>query len=243
MTISGLDVLNYAWVLIPILMVVFYKFVLRVFFGMVIIPEDKIGLVTKKFVLFGANKQLPDGKIIALNGEPGYQADTLAPGLYWGYWIWQFEIAKADFTVVPKGKIGLVTAKDGAQLPVGAILARNVGSDNFQDARAFLTNGGQRGKQVGYLNNGVYRINTHLFELFAADITYIEDGMVGVITTLDGTPLDQGNIAGNVVTGHNNFQDFDAFLDNGGQRGLQVQIIQAGSYSLNPWAVEVEKKK
>lgn len=243
MTISGLDVLNYAWVLIPILMVVFYKFVLRVFFGMVIIPEDKIGLVTKKFVLFGANKQLPDGKIIALNGEPGYQADTLAPGLYWGYWIWQFEIAKADFTVVPKGKIGLVTAKDGAQLPVGAILARNVGSDNFQDARAFLTNGGQRGKQVGYLNNGVYRINTHLFELFAADITYIEDGMVGVITTLDGTPLDQGNIAGNVVTGHNNFQDFDAFLDNGGQRGLQVQIIQAGSYSLNPWAVEVEKKE
>ena len=79
---------SYAWVLIPIIfMVVFYKFILRVFFGMVIIPEDKIGLVTKKFVLFGANKQLPDGKIIALNGEPGYQADTLAPGLYWGYWI------------------------------------------------------------------------------------------------------------------------------------------------------------
>ena len=232
---------SYAWGLIPILFVaIFYKFILRVFFGMVVIPEDKIGLVTKKFVLFGPNKQLPDGKIIALNGEPGYQADTLAPGLYWGYWIWQYSIDQAALTIIPKGKIGLVTSKDGAQLPVGAILARNVNSDNFQDARAFLTNGGQRGKQVGYLNNGVYRINTYLFELFQADITYIEDGKIGIITALDGTPLDQGNIAGKLVDEHNNFQDFDKFLANGGQRGLQTQVVQAGNYSLNPWAVQVE---
>jgi uncharacterized membrane protein YqiK len=208
---------------------------------MVIIPEDKIGLVTKKFVLFGSNKQLPDGKIIALNGEPGFQADTLAPGLYWGYWVWQYSVDQADLTVIPKGKIGLLSAKDGSQLPVGAILARHVECDNFQDTRAFLSNGGQRGKQVAYLNNGVYRINPFLFEISVADITYIEDGQVGVITTLDGTPLDSGNIAGTVIKGHNNFQDFDAFLDSGGQRGLQEQVIQAGNYSLNPWAVEVEK--
>lgn len=234
------SVLSYAWLAIPLLAIVFYKFTLRVFFGMVIIPEDKIGLVTKKFVLFGANRSLPDGKIIALNGEPGYQADTLAPGLYWGYWVWQYSIDQADLTVVPKGKIGLLTAKDGAAIPTGAILARHVDCDNFQDSRAFLTNGGQRGKQVGYLNNGVYRINPFLFEVFQADITFIEDGNVGVITTLDGDPLDQGTIAGQVVAGHNNFQDFDKFLKAGGQRGLQVQVIQAGSYSLNPWAVAVE---
>lgn len=234
-------ILSYSWMVIPLLMVLGYKWTLRVLFGMVIIPENKIGLVTKKFVLFGANKQLPDGKIIALNGEPGFQADTLAPGLYWGYWVWQFSIDQADLTVIPKGRIGLLTAKDGGQLPMGAILARHVECDNFQDARAFLTSGGQRGKQVGYLNNGVYRINTHLFELFAADITNIEDGMVGVVTALDGTPLDQNTIAGKVTEGHNNFQDFDKFLANGGQRGLQIQVVQAGNYSLNPWAVEVEK--
>lgn len=243
MTVSITDVLSYAWVLIPILAIVFYKFVLRFFFGMVIIPEDKIGLVTKKFVLFGANKSLPDGKIIALNGEPGFQADTLAPGLYWGYWIWQYEIEQAGLTVIPKGKIGLLSAKDGNQLPKGSILARHVDCDDYQDARAFLTNGGQRGKQVGYLNNGVYRINIHLFELFLADITYIEDGMVGVVSALDGTPLELGSIAGSVIEGHNNFQDFDKFLLKGGQRGMQIQVIQAGSYSLNPWAVEVEKKE
>lgn len=243
MTEQLIGVLGYAWVLIPTLMVVFYKFVLRVFFGMVIIPEDKIGLVTKKFVLFGPNKQLPDGKIIALNNEPGFQADTLAPGLYWAYWIWQYEIEQAPLTTIPKGKIGLLSAKDGAQLPKGAILARHVDCDDYQDARAFLSTGGQRGKQVGYLNNGLYRVNTHLFEIFLADITYIEDGMVGVVTALDGTPLEIGSIAGSVVSGHNNFQDFDKFLANGGQRGLQIQVIQAGSYSLNPWAIEVEKKE
>ena len=236
-------ILAYWWTIIPVLALVFYKFTLRFFFGMVIIPEDKIGLVTKKFVLFGDNKSLPDGKIIALNGEPGYQADTLAPGLYWAYWVWQYSIDQADLIIVEKGKLGLITAKDGMSLPTGSILARHVKCDDYQDTRAFLTNGGQRGKQVGYLNNGVYRINTQLFEVFQADITYIEDGMVGIITTLDGKPLDQNAIAGSPVNDHNNFQDFDRFLDHGGQRGLQTQVIQAGSYTLNPWAVEVEKKE
>jgi uncharacterized membrane protein YqiK len=233
--------LGYAWALIPLLALIFYKSTLRVFFGMVIIPEDKIGLVTKKFVLFGGNKDLPDGKIIALNGEPGFQADTLAPGLKWGYWPWQYTIDQAPLTVIPQGKIGLITAKDGVQLPTGAILARHVPSDNYQSAREFLTNGGQRGKQVGYLNVGVYRINTQLFEVYGAPIENIEDGSVGIVTALDGVPLDQGSIAGNIIGDHNNFQDFDKFLAQGGQRGLQIQIIQAGNYSLNPWAVEIEK--
>jgi uncharacterized membrane protein YqiK len=233
-------ILSYGWIIPIIAVVAGYKFVFRVFFGMVIIPEDKVGLVTKKFVLFGANKSLPDGKIIALNGEPGYQADTLAPGLYWGFWVWQYSIKQEELLVVPKGKIAVISAKDGMQLPTGAILARHVDSDNYQNARMFLTNGGQRGKQVGYLNNGVYRINTLLFDVFQSDITNIEDGKVGIITAQDGVPLDTGTIAGKIIEDHNNYQDFDKFLANGGQRGLQSQVIQAGNYSLNPWAVMVE---
>lgn len=235
-------VLQYWWILPILLAVVSYKWVLRVLFGMVMIPEDKIGLVTKKFVLFGDKKSLPDGKIIALNGEAGYQAETLAPGyLGWGYWVWQYEIKEENFVVIPQGKIGLVEAKDGTILPTGTILARNVECDSFQDAISFLTKGGMRGKQVGYLNNGSYRINTHLFTVYTAPITEIEEGQVGVITTKDGQPLEKGNIAGKVVEGHNNFQNFEIFLLNGGERGLQEQVIQAGSYSLNPWAVDVEK--
>ena len=235
--------LGHWWVLLIVLPIIFYEWTLRVLFGMVIIPEDKIGLITKKFVLFGENKSLPDGKIIALKGEAGYQAKTLAPGIYWWFWPWQYEIEKVNFTIIPQGKMGLIEAKDGAILPTGSILARHVNCDSFQDAEAFLLNGGMRGKQVSYLNNGSYRINTHLFTVYSAPITEIEDGNVGVITTKDGLPLTKGNIAGKVIDGniHNNFQNFEEFLEKGGERGLQEQVIQAGSYSLNPWAVDIEK--
>jgi len=39
---------NYWWVLVALLCVVLYKYILRFLFGMVIVPEDKIGLITKK---------------------------------------------------------------------------------------------------------------------------------------------------------------------------------------------------
>lgn len=233
------QLLHYWWVLIPVLTLLLYKSVLRGLFGMIIIPENKIGLVTKKFVL-GGNKSLPNGRIIAANGEAGYQIDPLAPGLHWGYWFWQYDIIQQEFLTVPRGKIGLVSAKDGMQLPMGQILARSVECNNYQDARAFFQNNGQKGKQVRYLNTGVYRINTLLFDVSVADITTIGEGKVGIITAQDGKPLSQNQIAGNPVDGHNNFQDFDTFLEHGGQRGLQTQTILAGSYSLNPWAVTIE---
>lgn len=232
---------NYWWISIPVVAVLFYKWVLRVLFGMVMIPENRIGIVTKKFVLFGANRTLPDGRIIALNGEAGIQADALAPGLYWFYWIWQYEISPVEFSTIPQGKIGLIVARDGAELPVGSILARTTKCDNFQDARAFLTGGGQKGKQVSFLNTGLYRINTSLFSLSIADISTIEEGTVGIVTALDGQPLPANSIAGHEIEGHNNFQDFDKFLANGGNRGLQPQVILAGSYAINPWAVTIEK--
>lgn len=66
------NILHYWWVLIPIILLVFHKVFFRLF-GIVIIPEDKIGLVTKKFVLFGDKKELPAGRIIAVDGEAGFK--------------------------------------------------------------------------------------------------------------------------------------------------------------------------
>jgi len=240
---SLLGLLKWSWVLLPILFLVFYKWTFRLF-GIVIVPEDKIGLVTKKFVLFGKNKELAPGRIIATNGEAGMQAQTLPPGgPYWGYWPWQYEVQYKDFTVVPQGKIGLIMAKDGKELPVGQILSRRVDSDSFQDAAAFLANGGQKGKQVNYLPSGTYRINTLLFDVFTTDPVSIDDDQVGIVTTLDGKPLEPGHIAGDVLKGnnHNSFQNFEKFLEEGGSKGLQQQVILAGSYYLNPWAVQIEK--
>ena len=121
---------------IPLFILLFYKFILRVFFGLVIVPEDRIGLVTKKFVLFG-KQELPEGHIIATGGEAGFQAQTLPPGVYFWKWIWQYSITFQPFIIIPTGKIGLVMAKDGAELETGAILARKVECDTFQSAESF----------------------------------------------------------------------------------------------------------
>jgi uncharacterized membrane protein YqiK len=235
------QVLAFWWVLPIIASLVFYKIVLRFFFGMVIVPESKTGLVTKKFVLFGQHKEMPDGRIIATHGEAGFQAKTLAPGIYFWKWMWQYQIQMEDFMVIPEGKIGLVLARDGAETPTGSILARRVECDNFQDAERFLDNGGQRGRQTAYITAGSYRVNTLLFHVTIADMVRIQESMIGIITTLDGVPIEDGQIAGKLIEGHNNFQDFDQFLQHGGSRGLQPQVVLSGSYNLNPWAVQVEE--
>jgi uncharacterized membrane protein YqiK len=232
---------TYWWIFLLLISVIFYKFILRVFFGMVIVPENRIGLVTKKFVLFGANKSLPDGRIIATKGEAGFQAQTLAPGLYWGMWPWQYGVDMQPFVVIPEGKIGLVLANDGAELPTGNILGRKVNCDNFQDTEKFLFSNGQKGRQTAIMTAGTYRINTFAFTITIADMTIIKENMVGIITTLDGRPIRPGQIAGEQIEGHNNFQDFDAFLANNGNRGLQPQVMLAGSYFINPWAVQIEE--
>lgn len=232
---------NYWWVLAILVSLVMYKFILRFLFGMVIVPEDRIGLVTKKFVLFGANRSLPDGRIIATKGEAGFQGKTLAPGLYWGMWPWQYGVTMQAFMVIPEGNIGLVLSNDGAEIPTGAILGRKVESDNFQDAVGFLNNGGQKGRQTAYITAGTYRINTYAFTVTVSPMVIIHENMVGIVTSLDGHPIDSGQIAGRFIEGHNNFQDFDSFLKNNGNRGLQPSIILAGSYNINPWAIQIEE--
>jgi uncharacterized membrane protein YqiK len=240
---DGMQILtHYWWAIAIVLALIFYRLFFRLF-GIVIIPEDKIGLITKKFVLVGEHKKLPDGHIIAVNGEAGFQAQTLAPGIYFGYWPWQYEIKLQALTIIPQGKIGLVVAKDGNELETGRILSRKVECDTFQSAEAFIRNGGRKGRQSAFITSGTYRINTFLFEVMLTDMTSISENMVGIVTTLDGNPIDEGSIAGKQIEGHNNFQDCDAFLKNGGNKGLQPQVILAGSYFLNPWFVQVEQIK
>lgn len=233
--------LNYWWISATLFTLLFYKFILRVFLGMVIVPENKVGLVTKKFVLFGRDKALPDGRIIATRGEAGFQAKALAPGLYWGMWPWQYSVNMQGFTIIPEGKIGLILSNDGAEIPTGAILGRRVESDNFQDAEKFLNNNGQKGRQTSYITAGSYRINLFAFTVTIADMVSINENMVGIVTTLDGLPIEGGQIAGRQINGHNNFQDIDVFLKNNGNRGLQPSIILAGSYNINPWAIQIEE--
>jgi uncharacterized membrane protein YqiK len=222
-----------------LLLLIFNRFVMWLF-GIVLVADNEIGIVSKYFVLFGRHRRLPDGKIIALNGEAGYQADTLAPGLHWGYWPWQYKIEKKNFFTVPPGKIGVIESRDGAPIPVGRILGQHVDCDSFQDARAFLAGSGQRGPQMDVIPPGTYRINTALFKTDIDDALEIPKDKVGIVTTYEGAPLPSGDIAGKEVAGHSLFQDAHAFVAAGGHKGLQEQVMMAGTYYTNPRFMSVE---
>jgi uncharacterized membrane protein YqiK len=233
---------RYGWVLALVLIVVFYKVVLRIFFGTVIVSKDGIGIVNKKWVLFGKHRTLPDGAIVALNGEAGLQADTLAPGIHFGLWVWQYAVSMEPFTTIEQGHIGTVEARDGHPLSGGRVLAKTVECNSFQDARAFLLNGGERGPQISIIPPGTYRINTALFQVSQEEVLEVPDNMVGVVTTKDGKPLATGEIAGKEIAGHNMYQDAEAFITNGGHKGLQEQVILAGRYFINPRFATVDTK-
>jgi len=206
----------------------------------ILIHENQVGVVVKRFNLGG--KPLPQGRVVALQGEAGYQAQTLAPGFHMGYWFWQYSVQKYPLTVIPPGKIGLVIANDGEPMPVDRILCRAVDCDNFQDAEKFLKGGGQRGRQAAILTAGFYRINPILFQVVPdVQITKIDSDKVGIITVLDGAPMPVGQMAAKPTANHNDYQSPDAFIRNGGCRGLQEQIILAGNYNINPWFAEIEE--
>src|SRR6185295_5780450 len=155
--------------------------------------------------------------------------------------------------VVQPGEIAVVVAADGQAIPPERVLARQVECDKYQDAEAFLKNGGERGRQLAFVTAGTYRINPALFEVVTTDnakqfdmtpadlrVYQMSPDRVGIVTVLDGKPITAGDLAGPIVTGHDSFQSGQAFVDAGGCRGLQEEVLLSGSWNLNPWFVRVE---
>ncbi|HEY6922680.1 MAG TPA: SPFH domain-containing protein, partial [Steroidobacteraceae bacterium] len=237
-----LDFITHHWLLTAIVVVVIlgicYRAILWLF-GIVIVPDNRIGIVTKKFALLGTHRSLPDGRIIALNGEAGYQADTLPPGLHVGLWPWQYTVESVEFFTVPPGKIGCVEACDGQPLPAGRIIARQIDCDSFQDTRAFLQNNGQRGPQMQIIPPGTYRINPLLFSVTLTDATIIPPGKIGVVEARDGKPLPTGRIIARHVD-CDSFQNPHAFMTGGGERGPQMAVVAPGTYRINPLLYSVQ---
>ena len=65
--------------------------------------------------------------------------------------------------------------------------------------------------------------------------------MMGIVTVHDGTPISQGEIiAPDVGEDHASFQDPEKFLELGGRRGKQIQILTDGTYYINRLFATVE---
>ena len=77
------DILSHPYIIGSMVAVIIFIFFWKAFlwlFGIIIVPDDSLGTVTKKFVIVRQPSQSPDGQIVALEGEAGYQADTLLAG-------------------------------------------------------------------------------------------------------------------------------------------------------------------
>lgn len=189
---------------------------------------------------------------IKQGGVKGIQLRTLPPGK-WAIHPYLFNVSIAKATMVPPGKIGVVTSADGAQLEPGRLHASAIkGHKNFQDAESFIYNGGQKGPQVETLTPGTYRIHTQsvaldnaaeskpgLFNVRLFDATVISENQIGLVEALDGARLDPRDYVAQAVTGHDNFQDSNTFITGGGQRGPQKDILLPGTYYINPLMFKV----
>ena len=217
--------------------------------GLRVVREDESGLLIRRY-----GRPLPSGRIIALQGEAGYQARMLSPGWHFPVWVWKYHVQKVPILVVRPGEIAVVVAADGAPIPVERVLAKEVLCGQFQDAEMFLLNGGERGRQLAILTTGSYRINPALFTVVTgADAKHfgvneqelrvyqLPPDKVGIVTVLDGRPIPSGDLAGPVVSGHDSFQSGQRFIDAEGCRGLQEGVLLSGAWNLNPWLVRVEQ--
>jgi hypothetical protein len=159
--------------------------------------------------------------------------------------------------------------RSGATLPIHPIAflvitkdrgyGRPVDADLLKEAEQGVLLPGAFGLDAEQLN--VVRIEPHP----SAEGRMIDT--VGVVTTLEGDPLASGHIASRLggfddilemekagendaalidaLLGdrnelHDNYQDFQTFLERGGKMGLQHDVLRYGAYNFNPFLVSVE---
>ncbi len=136
--------------------------------GLRIIGTSEVGVVEKWWSPKG---NLKDGKFIALNGEAGFQPDVLRTGIHFKSCL-LFKVEKCPLVTIPQGQIGYVFARDGEPLKETQTLGRVVECANYQDTKAFLANGGQKGPQRAILREGTYAFNLSAFVILTEAIDY-----------------------------------------------------------------------
>lgn len=155
------------YILLVIGILVFIAFVIWVI-GVRVIPNNQIAVVEKWWSPKGAL----DEKIIALDGEAGYQPEVLRGGVHFLTPL-MYKVHKCPLVTVPQGQLAYVFARDGEPLKATQTLGKVVGkSNNFQNVRGFLDGGGQRGPQRGIIREGTYAFNLAQFIIITKNHTY-----------------------------------------------------------------------
>lgn len=217
------------------------------------VPSDKVGIVNKN--AFGSS--LKDGKIIAVDGEMGVQADVLPPGWHLGYWPVLFTVRNVDLVEIRSDDVGLIETSDGQPLEGDQLFAPDYKAEEFQqmlDARHFLTAGkGYKGKQASVLKPGKYRLNTELYRVTMVKQTEVAPGEVGVLKANYGKPptlaAPRVRAAGEGAAlpsapsdggaGEQPADDTTMKFAADGERGIRATVLPPGKYALNTDAFTV----
>jgi uncharacterized membrane protein YqiK len=196
--------------------------------GVRYIPNNRVGIVEKRFSLKGSVSR----GLIALAGEAGFQPRVLRGGAHYLLPL-AYRVHIQPLVTIAQGKIGYIFARDGRPLSPDQALASNVTAKDFLDVASFLASGGQKGPQRMILREGTYALNLAQFVVVTdAAILYLplakeeettfarmahtiaerrgfepviirgSEDMVGIVTVQDGPSLGQGDLIAPVVGDH-----------------------------------------
>ena len=166
----------------------------------VVIGENESGLVIRRF-----GRPLPPGRLIALDGEAGYQARMLPPGWHFGLWRWQYKVVQRP------ARRGAARARSRSSSRRTARRSRpSACSRSEVDVRQLpgrrarsSTTAARRAASSRILTAGTYRINPALFDVVTArraqrvrprrrsscTCSACPPDRVGIVTALDGRPI------------------------------------------------------
>ena len=207
------------------------------------VPDGHLGQL---FRIYGGGS-LPAGRIVAVNGENGPQARILTPGFH--AWLLVNLLYSVDTSPtevnIPAGKVGILTARDGAALGAGQAFADPFPDKlgyQMLDAETFLRNGGQRGPQLTVLTSGRYRLNRYLWDVTTVDAKEVKAGFVGVVKSNVHADVDFGTLKAakparcDVITSvrPEDKGKLDAPIVPVGCVGVWDKSLQPGRYYFNP---------
>lgn len=156
----------FADTIFTIMIIVLVLLAAYILVGPVLISSDDVAVIEKRF-----GRHLKNGDFIALHGEAGFQADILRTGLHFKCRI-IYKIRKCPMITIKQDEMGYVFARSGRPLEPDQALAKTVECSNYQDARAFIENGGQKGIQRSVLREGTYGFNLAQFVILTSEKAY-----------------------------------------------------------------------
>jgi regulator of protease activity HflC (stomatin/prohibitin superfamily) len=206
------------------------------FRSVALVRGDQLAVLERRWL----GQRMPEGRVVALRHEVGVQAHILGPGLHF-LTPFIYAVTKAKMLQVGEDEVALVEAIDGRPIAPGRIFAQVVlGHNLFQDGEAFLTHGGEKGPQLELIPPGLYRLNPYLFKVTKVRAIDIPSGRAGTVVASDGAPIPSGRLLGRSVGGHDKFQNAQAFLERGGEKGPQIDLLLPGRYRINTKLFDVQ---